>query len=75
MKLNIEIILKENDLYVTPARKKILELFLKTGRALINAEIEKACSGTINHVSVYRTLQSFLKKGIIHLIPTSVMTN
>ena len=67
----IEQLLKENRLSQTEGRKKILELFLKAEHALVHHDIEKECAGLIDRVSVYRTLQSFLKKGIIHLIPTT----
>ncbi len=71
MKSIIDQILKENKLSLTEGRKKILEIFLKADHALVNSDIEKEFSGSIDRVSVYRTLQSFLKKGLIHLIPTT----
>ena len=63
-------ILKNNQLSITGTRKKILELFLSSTGALAHADIEKKTGG-IDRVTVYRTLQSFLEKGIIHTIPTS----
>lgn len=63
-------ILKNNQLSVTGTRKKILELFLSSTGAMAHADIEKKTGG-VDRVTVYRTLQSFLEKGIIHTIPTS----
>jgi len=65
-----DLILKNNQLSITGTRKKILELFLNSTGALEHADIEKTTGG-IDRVTVYRTLQSFLEKGIIHTIPTS----
>jgi Fur family ferric uptake transcriptional regulator len=64
-------ILKKNQLSVTDSRKKILELFLKSNGALAHADIEKNTGESFDRVTVYRTLQTFVEKGIIHLIPTT----
>ena len=64
-------ILKKNQLSITDSRKKILELFLKSDGALAHADIEKNTGETFDRVTVYRTLQTFVEKGIIHLIPTT----
>lgn len=64
-------ILKKNQLSVTGSRKKILELFLKSPGALAHADIEKNTGETFDRVTVYRTLQTFTEKGIIHNIPTT----
>lgn len=64
-------ILKKNQLSVTDSRKKILELFLKSNGALAHADIEKNTGENFDRVTVYRTLQTFVEKGIIHLIPTT----
>jgi Fur family ferric uptake transcriptional regulator len=71
MQDNINKILKENKLSLTEARRRVLELFLKADYALVGADIEKTLPANIDRVTVYRTLQSFLKKGLIHLIPTT----
>ncbi len=63
-------ILKKNGLSVTESRKKILELFLDTEGALAHADIEKNTDAAFDRVTVYRTLQTFVEKGIIHQIPT-----
>ncbi len=64
-------ILKKNQLSVTEGRKKILELFLNSDGALAHADIEKNTGETFDRVTVYRTLQTFVDKGIIHHIPTT----
>ncbi len=64
-------ILKKNQLSVTDSRKKILELFLKSPGALAHADIEKNTGENFDRVTVYRTLQTFTEKGIIHNIPTT----
>ena len=64
-------ILKKNQLSVTAGRKKILELFLRSPGALAHADIEKNTDAAFDRVTVYRTLQTFVDKGIIHNIPTT----
>ncbi len=64
-------ILKRNQLSLTDGRRKILELFLQSNGALEHADIEKNTGSSLDRVTVYRTLQSFVEKGIIHHIPTS----
>ena len=64
-------ILKKNQLSVTEGRKKILELFLNSSGALAHADIEKHTNTSFDRVTVYRTLQTFVDKGLIHHIPTT----
>jgi len=64
-------ILKKNQLSVTAGREKILDLFLKSNGALAHADIEKNTQAGFDRVTVYRTLQTFVEKGIIHHIPTT----
>jgi Fur family ferric uptake transcriptional regulator len=66
----VEEILKKNNLSVTDSRQKIMSLFLRSNGALAHADIEKKTGETFDRVTIYRTLQSFVEKGIIHLIPT-----
>ena len=67
----IEDVLKKNQLSVTDGRKKILELFLNSEGALAHADIEEKTGETFDRVTVYRTLNTFVEKGIIHHIPTT----
>jgi Fur family ferric uptake transcriptional regulator len=64
-------ILKRNQLSVTESRRKILELFHQSKGALAHADIEKSSAEHFDRVTIYRTLQTFVDKGIIHTIPTS----
>ncbi|HET9430700.1 MAG TPA: transcriptional repressor [Chitinophagaceae bacterium] len=64
-------ILKRNHLSVTASREKILGLFLEQAGALAHGDIEKRAGEKFDRVTVYRTLQTFVEKGIIHTIPTA----
>jgi Fur family ferric uptake transcriptional regulator len=67
----VDKILKKNQLSVTGSRKRILELFLHNEGALAHADIERKTGEKFDRVTVYRTLQVFVEKGIIHSIPTA----
>jgi len=71
MENDILSILKKHQLSVTDGRKQILTLFLKSPGALAHADIEKDTDAAFDRVTVYRTLQTFVDKGIIHHIPTT----
>lgn len=71
MEQEVEKLLKQNNLSVTDSRKRILEIFLDHTGAMSHSDIEKKFGEKIDRVTVYRTLQKFLNKGIIHNIPTS----
>lgn len=71
MKKKIDELLKKNELSVTAGRKQILEFFLQQDGALSHSDIEKKAGGKFDRVTVYRTLQAFLEKGLIHSIPTA----
>ena len=64
-------LLKRFQLNVTDSRKKILQLFLNQPEALAHADIENKAGEKIDRVTVYRTLQTFVDKGLIHSIPTA----
>lgn len=70
LKTRADKILKENRLSLTGSRRSVLQLFLSNRSALDHAQIEKGTSEQFDRVTIYRTLQSFLEKGIIHSIPT-----
>ncbi|MBN8836846.1 MAG: transcriptional repressor [Sphingobacteriia bacterium] len=71
MKATIAEILKRNQLSITESRTKILELFQDTGNALSHSMIEQETGKEFDRVTIYRTLQTFVEKGIIHTIPTA----
>ncbi|MBX2924863.1 MAG: transcriptional repressor [Chitinophagaceae bacterium] len=64
-------LLRKSQLSVTDSRKKILELFLQSDSALAHHDIEVRTKEKFDRVTVYRTLQTFMDKGIIHTIPTT----
>jgi Fur family ferric uptake transcriptional regulator len=71
IKQQIQELLKRNQLSITDSRSEILELFLQQNGALAHADIEKKSVAGFDRVTVYRTLQTFVEKGIIHTIPTA----
>lgn len=71
MKDQASILLKESSLSITGSRKLILQLFLNhKGGALKHGDIERELQ-QIDRVTIYRTLQIFSNKGVIHSIPSS----
>ncbi|HVF97809.1 MAG TPA: Fur family transcriptional regulator [Flavisolibacter sp.] len=64
-------ILHLRQLSSTESRRKILTLFLTSGDALTHGDIEKKVGDKYDRVTIYRTLQTFEEKGIIHSIPTA----
>ncbi|MDE3213326.1 MAG: transcriptional repressor [Bacteroidota bacterium] len=64
-------ILKQNQLSITEGRMKILEVFLSNLNALSHSDIESITGDSFDRVTIYRTLQVFAEKGIIHQIPTT----
>jgi Fur family transcriptional regulator, ferric uptake regulator len=64
-------LLKLCKLSVTDTRVKILELFMESNGALEHSSFEKLAGHAFDRVTVYRTLQTFLDKGLIHSIPTT----
>jgi Fur family ferric uptake transcriptional regulator len=48
-----------------------LQLFFEQAGALAHGDIEKKAGERFDRVTVYRTLQTFVDKGIIHTIPTA----
>ena len=71
MNTRLDAILKNNQLSVTGSRKKILNLFLNNTGALSHSDIEKKAGEKFDRVTIYRTLQTFLDRGIIHSIPSA----
>lgn len=71
MTILVDDILRRNSLSVTESRKKILGLFLSVHGALAHGDIERKAGEKFDRVTVYRTLQTFVEKGIIHTIPTT----
>lgn len=64
-------LIKKHGLSNTETRRYVLGLFLTSNKAISHSDIEKHASEKLDRVTVYRTLQVFLEKHIIHSIPTS----
>jgi Fur family ferric uptake transcriptional regulator len=71
MKMHSSDILKSYKLSITESRIQILDLFHASKGALAHADIEKQSAALFDRVTIYRTLQTFVEKGIIHTIPTA----
>ncbi|ASZ10144.1 transcriptional repressor [Chitinophaga pendula] len=67
----IEEILKASKLSITDTRVRILELFMQSDGALEHGDFDKLTGKAFDRVTIYRTLQTYLDKGIIHKIPTT----
>lgn len=61
-------LLKNFRLRSTPTRNEILHLFLKKEYALSHGDIEREINNSLDRVTVYRTLKTFLDKGLIHKV-------
>mgnify|MGYP002777855486 CR=1 FL=1 len=63
-----ETLLRDNKLRSTHSREAILKLFTKYPHALSYSDIEQEVSSDFDRVTVYRTLKTFLDKGMIHKV-------
>ncbi|HEY0744102.1 MAG TPA: transcriptional repressor [Chryseosolibacter sp.] len=61
-------LLKDFRLRTTQTRQEILHLFLRREYALSHGDIEKEVDSSLDRVTVYRTLKTFLDKGLIHKV-------
>ena len=61
-------LLKDFRLRTTDSRQSILKLFLEKDYALSHGDIENAIDNSLDRVTVYRTLKTFLDKGLIHKV-------
>lgn len=66
-----EQLIKKAGLNLTEARKLILDIFISSPAALAHHDIECLMPEGFDRVTVYRTLQTFVQKGIIHHVPTT----
>ena len=65
VKLSTQEILKNSKLRITKSREEVLSFFLKQNYAIPHADIELELED-LDRVTIYRTLNSFLEKGLIH---------
>jgi Fur family ferric uptake transcriptional regulator len=61
-------ILKDFKLRSTPNRVAILHAFLRREYALSHGDVERDVPPSFDRVTVYRTLKTFLDKGLIHKV-------
>ena len=66
-----EEMLKHNKLSITDSRKFILSFFLQQKGAVSHGDIEKRTADRFDRVTIYRTLQTFVDRGLVHTIPTA----
>ena len=66
--MNSAQILKDFKLRSTPKRVAILHAFLKRDYALSHGDVEREVPTNFDRVTVYRTLKTFLDKGLIHKV-------
>lgn len=64
----IENILASHTLRRTGCREEVLRLFLYRNIALAQGDIEQEMAASFDRVTVYRTLKTFLDKGILHKV-------
>jgi Fur family ferric uptake transcriptional regulator len=60
--------LKSHKLRTTACREDVLEVFMTKNTALSHGDIENELVSEFDRVTIYRTLKSFLEKGIIHKV-------
>jgi len=60
--------LKDFNLRLTDCRAEMLAIFNENGHALAHADIEARLPEKFDRVTVYRTLKTFLEKGLIHKV-------
>mgnify|MGYP005840205751 CR=1 FL=1 len=61
-------ILKGHALRQTNSRLDIASFFLKNKKAISHSDIESQLDGKYDRVTIYRTLKSFIDKGLIHQV-------
>lgn len=65
---HIKELLKNHDLRLTQGRVDVVNVFFNYNVAVSHSDIETAVDGKYDRVTIYRTLKSFLDKGLIHKI-------
>ena len=65
--VNVTDIIKSSGLTITENRKRVLALFYLSSHVLSLKEVESSVSD-MDRVTLYRTLKSFVEKGLIHKI-------
>jgi Fur family transcriptional regulator, ferric uptake regulator len=60
--------LKEHHLRTTTCREDVLSAFINKKNALSHGDLESTLGENYDRVTIYRTLKTFLEKGIIHKV-------
>ena len=60
--------LKDHNLRTTSCREEVLQTFLNRTTALSHGDLEGDLKDRFDRVTIYRTLKTFLEKGIIHKV-------
>jgi len=68
MQLKVKDTLREHDLRNTSCREEVLGILFRENAALSHGEIEKELGSRFDRVTIYRTLKTFVDKGIIHKV-------
>lgn len=63
--------LQKKGVLPTTARTALLAIFLERQEALSFQQIRSRMSGAYNRVTIYRALDLFQEKGIIHILPST----
>jgi Fur family transcriptional regulator, ferric uptake regulator len=61
-------LLNHHDLRITDSRVNILSAFLENNYALSEQNIERQLNGNCDRVTIYRTLKTFVDKGLLHKV-------
>lgn len=68
-KNNIQDYLSAHGIRKTPFRIELLGLFIENKHSLSHQDIKERITSTQDKVTIYRALDSFLEKGLIHKVP------
>lgn len=66
--MGVKEVLVSYNLKSTGCRNEVLDLLLQSDHALAQSEIEKHVDHSHDRVTVYRTLKTFLDKGLVHKV-------
>ena len=68
MSSQIKQLLKDHSLRLTEGRMDVLSIFMDKDFAISHGDIETEVNYKYDRVTIYRTLKSFLDKGLIHKV-------
>ena len=68
MDSEVKKLLKSHSLRLTQSRGDVISVFLDKQVAISHSDIETEIDGKYDRVTIYRTLKSFMDKGLIHKV-------